>query len=84
MVWKGVRHLATGRGTIQERVAAALPEAGWIADDERAVNALTRDERELLTDIRSVSSHDAAMRLTDDEAAAVAKDWLSLLDSLVS
>jgi hypothetical protein len=84
LVWKGIRQLATGHGSLQERVADALPEAGWLASDDLAVNALSDQEKELLTGIRSVDSRDAALRLSDAEATQIAQDWLSLLDSLVS
>lgn len=37
LVAKGVRSLVVETGTIQERVAKALPEAGWLANDAGGV-----------------------------------------------
>ncbi|KAA0233726.1 MAG: hypothetical protein EDR02_12325 [Actinobacteria bacterium] len=79
---KGVRALALGTGTIQERLADALPESGWLAGDPNAMGSLTADEVQYLDAIRDVGSRDAVLSLSDDEALELAHDWWMLFDSL--
>lgn len=82
LVAKGVRALVLGTGSLQERLAAALPESGWLVNDANAYGALTQDEVAYVDEIRAPGSAQATLELTDEEAAEIALAWWLLFDLL--
>lgn len=74
--------MALGTGTVQERLADALPESGHLANDASAVASLTADEAQYFNAIRNVGSRQAVLALSDKDATLLAHDWWMLFDSL--
>ena len=82
LVSKGVRALVIEGGSLQDRLAKALPEAGYLAGDAGAVGSLTQDESARLQAIQAVGTAAAVLALSDEDAASVALEWWALFDLL--
>lgn len=79
---KGVRALVLGTGSLQDRLADALPESGWLVEDAGAYGALTPEEVACVDVIRAPGSAHATQELSDEAAVEIARAWWQLFDLL--
>ncbi len=84
MVGKGIRKLVEGTGKIQDRLADALPEAGWLEGDASAMGSLSEDESRYFAAIRARPDAATVRSLSDQDAKALARNWWLLYDSLTT